>query len=55
MKKASEKDYWETRLTLRPGRYCYRFVIDGKWQHDPSNANTEPNPYGELNSVLIVN
>jgi len=55
MKKASEKDYWETRLTLRPGRYCYRFVIDGKWQHDPSNANTELNPYGELNSVLIVN
>ena len=55
MKKASEKGYWETRFALRPGRYCYRFVVDGKWQHDPSNANTEPNPYGELNSVLIVN
>ncbi|MFA6187477.1 MAG: isoamylase early set domain-containing protein [Phycisphaerae bacterium] len=55
MRRTDKKDYWETRLSLRPGRYCYRFVIDGKWQQDPCNSNTEANPYGELNSVLLVN
>ena len=54
MRKADKKGYWETRLSMPSGRHCYRFVVDGKWQHDPSNNNTEPNPYGELNSVLIV-
>jgi len=28
--------------------------VDGKWQQDPYNEATEPNPYGELNSVLEV-
>ena len=55
MKRTDKKDCWETRLSLRPGRYCYRFVVDGKWQHDQCNRNTELNPYGELNSVLLVN
>lgn len=55
MRRADKKDYWETRLSLQPGRYCYRFVVDGKWRQDSSNNSSEANPYGELNSVLLVN
>lgn len=42
------------RLTLKPGAYKYRFVIDGKWQNDPTNPNAEKNPFGELDSLLLV-
>jgi len=41
-------------LPLPPGRYCYRLVVDGRWQHDPANAAVETNPFGELNSVVEV-
>ncbi len=54
MKKVGNEGDWQLTLRLRPGTYCYRLVIDGKWQQDPSNKSTEPNPYGELNSVLTV-
>jgi hypothetical protein len=43
---------WKKVLKLEPGRYRYRFVVDGQWLSDPLNANVEPAPYGGNNSVL---
>jgi 1,4-alpha-glucan branching enzyme len=54
MKKIDEKGIWQIKIPLTAGSYRYRFVVDGQWQHDPNNTSTEPNPYGELNSVLQV-
>jgi glycosidase len=45
---------WEVTLTLAPGRYEYKFVVDGEWLPDPDNPNTTPDGYGSLNSVLVV-
>jgi 1,4-alpha-glucan branching enzyme len=45
---------WRTRLSLAPGRYEYRFVVDGKWIDDPLAKDSVPNPYGGRNSVLSV-
>jgi chromosome partitioning protein len=45
---------FRTKLNLAPGRYRYRLVVDGNWQHDPHNTNTEPNPFGGVNSVVEV-
>lgn len=45
---------FELLIPLPPGRYSYRLVVDGRWQHDPANQVVETNPYGELNSVLEV-
>ncbi len=45
---------WELLLPLDKGRYQYRYVVDGVWQHDPYNNYVESNPFGELNSVLEV-
>ena len=39
---------------LKPGRYRYKFIINGEWQLDPSNPDTEPDPYGGLNSIITV-
>lgn len=41
-------------LPLAPGRYRYRYVIDGQWTRDPHNAKVESNPYGDLDSVIEV-
>jgi 5'-AMP-activated protein kinase regulatory beta subunit len=45
---------WSKVVNLAPGRYQYRYVVDGRWQSDPANALTEPSPYGGDNSVLIL-
>jgi chromosome partitioning protein len=45
---------WQTKLNLKSGRYRYRFIVDGNWTADPSNANTEPNIYGSVDSVLEI-
>lgn len=40
---------------LPPGRYTYKFLIDGsKWMDDPSNSRKAPDEAGRFNSVLIV-
>lgn len=45
---------WEKRLALAPGRYEYKFVVDGEWIHDPHADQNVPNPGGSLNSVIDV-
>jgi len=41
-------------LPLAPGRYSYKFVVDGKWMLDPANSETEDNGLGDKNSVVTV-
>ncbi len=45
---------WTKVLQLPPGTYQYRYVVDGEWREDPSNAHTSPGPSGRINSVLVV-
>jgi len=46
---------WSTELLLKPGRYEYRLVVDGRWQDDPLAARFVANPFGGLNCVVEVN
>ena len=45
---------WSLGLTLAPGKYEYRFVVDGEWISDPAASETAPNPFGGVNSVILV-
>jgi hypothetical protein len=45
---------WATSLDLAPGRYEYKFVVDGQWLPDPSAQENVHNPHGTLNSVIEV-
>jgi hypothetical protein len=54
MKAASKPGDWNTRLALRPGRYRYRLVVDGRWTTDPANTYVESNQFGELNNIVEV-
>lgn len=42
---------WEKRFTLSPGKYRYKFVVDGEWVLDSENAEKEQNPFGTYDSV----
>ena len=49
-----EGDEWVCRLDLTPGKYTYKFIIDGDWILDPDNPTTEEDDRGFTNSVLVV-
>jgi 1,4-alpha-glucan branching enzyme len=51
--KRDERGVWSTSLTLTPGTYEYRFLVDGEWQNAPG-AEVAPNPYGTQNCVRVV-
>jgi 1,4-alpha-glucan branching enzyme len=45
---------WEKRLVLAPGRYEYKFIVNGVWIHNPDALENVPNVHGSLNSVMEV-
>ena len=45
---------WAKELSLPPGRYEYRFVVDGEWTDDLAAAELIPNPFGTANAVLEI-
>jgi len=46
--------HWETILALPPGRYEYKFIVDGHWIPDPNTLENALNPHGTLNSAIEV-
>jgi 1,4-alpha-glucan branching enzyme len=52
--KKNKDGVWTTTFTLIPGRYEYRFVVDGEWRNDPNCAERTANEFGTENSVLRV-
>jgi chromosome partitioning protein len=44
----------EKILTLNPGIYQYRIIVDGEWQEDDSSLERVPNFSGGYNSLLHV-
>ncbi len=43
---------WEKRLALQPGKYRYKFVVDGEWKVDEGNNDKEQNIFGTFDSVV---
>ena len=51
----SEGGMWTTTIVLKPGRYQYMFVIDGKqWVADPLAEEGAGDGFGAQNAVLDV-
>ena len=53
--------YWTVALPLAPGRYEYKFVVDGEWCCEPGCTSEEVhcgncviNEHGTMNRVLQV-
>jgi hypothetical protein len=52
--KRHDDGHWGTTVALAPGRYQYKFVVDGEWIADPAAQKNVPNEHGSLNSVVEV-
>lgn len=58
--KCDKKRIWSATVDLPPGRYEYKFIIDGEWccnpelLPDPSHVSCVPNTFGTMNFAIEV-
>jgi len=50
----SEQGVWTVSIPLKPGKYEYKFVVDGAWKTDPLSADGPDDGHGGKNSVKVV-
>lgn len=55
LRPTGRKGVWSVELRLKPGRYHYTFLIDGRrWERDPSESPAAGSDFGAPVSVLTV-
>ena len=52
--KKDDNGLWQKIMMLPPGRYEYKFLVDGQWRTDPNNPRQCTNCYGTNNNILHV-
>jgi 1,4-alpha-glucan branching enzyme len=50
--KKDDNGRWTKAVILPPGKYEYKFLVDGQWKQDPQNARICPNNFGTYNNVF---
>ena len=50
--KKDDDGKWTKALILPPGKYEYKFLVDGQWKEDPQNNRICPNNFGTYNNVF---
>ena len=45
---------FRTTVALPPGRYEYKFIVNGQWRADANCSEWAFNEHGSLNSVITV-
>ncbi|HWX22913.1 MAG TPA: isoamylase early set domain-containing protein [Candidatus Binatia bacterium] len=53
--KKDKDGIWKKTISLSPGKYEYRLLVDGHWCDDPRCLTRQPNQFGGQNCVCIVN
>ncbi|HEU4564292.1 MAG TPA: isoamylase early set domain-containing protein, partial [Gemmatimonadaceae bacterium] len=55
MHRAAEGGAWSVAIPLRPGRYSYSFIVDGReWKADPLAPPAPHDDFGKPNSAVTV-
>ncbi len=52
--KKDGKGNWSVKVNLKPGKYEYKFFVDGNWVNDPRCGACVPNAFGSQNCTLEV-
>ena len=52
--KKDSKGSWVVKTNLKPGKYEYKFFVDGAWVSDPRCTSCIPNAFGTHNCLLEV-
>jgi 1,4-alpha-glucan branching enzyme len=45
---------WTAKVDLTPGKYEYKFFVDGVWMNDPRCSNMITNNFGTQNCIIEV-
>ena len=53
--KKDKTGIWKKSISLPPGRYEYRLLVDGEWRDDPQCSTRQPNQFGGEYCVCVVN
>jgi len=55
MLKKRKAGHFSTTITLTPGKYRYRFLLDDKkWENDWSAEEYAPNEFGTEDSIIVI-
>jgi len=52
--KKDAKGTWSAKLSLKPGKYEYKFLVDGNWVNDPKCNSCVPNSFGSQNCTIEI-
>ena len=52
--KKDTKGNWSLKVSLKPGRYEYKFFVDGNWINDPRCSLFVPNSFGTQNCLIEI-
>jgi 1,4-alpha-glucan branching enzyme len=52
--KRGQKGMWKLKTPLPPGRYEYKFYVDGNWFEGSTGTEQVLNPFGTQNFVLKI-
>jgi len=52
--KKGDDGVFRTVIELKPGKYQYKFVVDGNWKEDTDNPEKIDDGYGGINSIVEV-
>lgn len=52
--KKDSKGNWTAKVSLKPGRYEYKFFVDGSWLNDSRCTSCVTNAFGSQNCVVEV-
>jgi len=45
---------WKIKVKLAPGKYEYKYFVDGAWAQDLPCTNLAPNPFGTFNCEIKI-
>lgn len=51
---AAQPGAFSVTVPLLPGKYEYKFVVNGDWQVDPACRESVDNKLGSRNSVIVI-
>jgi 1,4-alpha-glucan branching enzyme len=51
---AAQAGTFAATVPLLPGKYEYKFIVNGDWQVDPNCRESVDNKLGSKNSVIVI-
>ncbi|MBI3991287.1 MAG: glycoside hydrolase family 13, partial [Candidatus Omnitrophica bacterium] len=52
--KKDSKGNWTAKVSLKPGKYEYKFFVDGSWLNDPHCNSCVANAFGTQNCTVEI-